>query len=709
MIGASMLAGFAHLGGAPFYISTAMLMIGVGGFVLVWRAQRDGKRLVTLFDRNALHTREEIETRADRMWELQESKERFRGLTDALGDLVVHRDREGRIVYVNRVFARLVGQEPPTLCGRTLAEFGISVGVVPDAAFSDGECLSSTDVAIQTPDGTRWFSWIELSVRDKENQSVSHRAIARDITDRKRAEAGLIAARERAELASSAKSRFLATVSHEIRTPMNGIMGMATLLAATGLSAEQRTYVGAVSTSASALLALIEDLLDFSRIEADRIELEPQLMSPRELAENVVELLAARAYAKGIGFGCHVAAQVPSMIEADPGRLRQVLLNLIGNAIKFTDQGGVLVSVTMAESSKIPSIRFSVTDTGPGITAADRKRIFREFEPGDATRRHGGAGLGLVISNRLVSVMGGTISVKSAKGKGSEFTIELPLAGNWPDFVERNGALDGRRVLVVSSNRVEAEAIARTVRSHGGTSDIASTTVEAARRARGGSRDCDVVLVDGALERAGKLLKRLRKEGMITAEAVIVIAPGDRGRLAAFQASGYPKFLVRPVRSETLLRVLFAGAPAKAASRTCDAGTNSAVAARQRLSVLLAEDNQISAMLVRAALSKAGHDVHVVPNGKMAVDAVTATGGRGRFDVVLMDLHMPVMDGLEAIAVIRKDEEEKGYAPLPIMVLSADGQQKTHHMMLAHGASGFITKPLDPCALVAAIEKQVAT
>ena len=228
-----------------------------------------------------------------------------------------------------------------------LTELGIDVGVVPDAAFADHECLSSTDVAIQTPKGQRWYSWIELSVRDKASDAVSHRAIARDITDRKRAEMALINARERAEFASQAKSRFLATVSHEIRTPMNGIMGMAKLLADTSLSPEQRTYVGAVSTSASALLALIEDLLDYSKIEAGRFELEPQPVSIRETAEFIVELLAARAYGKGIGIGCHVAPDVPQIVTADPGRLRQVLLNLIGNAIKFTDSGGVLLEVRM--------------------------------------------------------------------------------------------------------------------------------------------------------------------------------------------------------------------------------------------------------------------------------------------------------------------------------------------------------------------------
>ncbi len=402
------LAGVARLTGAPNFLVVALAAIGIACLAVLARAIHAETRARSIMSESTARSRAEIETLADRMWELQESEERFRGLIDALGDLVVHRDREGCIVYANKVFAELVGIDQRDLVGRTLTQLGVDVGIVPDAAFSEGECLSSTDVAIRSPSGIRWFSWIELSVRDKATDQVSHRAIARDITSRKRAETALINARERAEYASQAKSRFLATVSHEIRTPMNGIMGMAKLLADTGLSPEQRTYVGAVSTSAAALLALIEDLLDYTKIEAGRFDAEPQPMSPREIADNVVELLAAKAFAKDIGLGCHVAPEVPQMITADPGRVRQVLLNLLGNAIKFTDAGGVLLTVTRSQAEKGEMIRFSVADTGPGLQPDDTDRIFEEFEQADgsSTRVHGGAGLGLAISKRLVEFDG---------------------------------------------------------------------------------------------------------------------------------------------------------------------------------------------------------------------------------------------------------------------------------------------------------------
>ncbi len=704
------LAGIARLTGAPTFLVVGLLLTGLAGVGLLIRGYQADKRTAAILSTHSARSQAEIENLADRMWELQESEERFRGLIDALGDLVVHRDREGCIVYANRVFAELVGMEQRDLIGNTLSEIGIDVGIVPDAAFSDGECLSSTDVEIRSNGGTRWFSWIELSVRDKASNDVSHRAIARDITPRKRAETALINARERAEFASQAKSRFLATVSHEIRTPMNGIMGMAKLLADTELSPEQRTYVGAVSTSASALLALIEDLLDYSKIEAGRFDAEPQPMSPREIADNVVELLAAKAFAKGIGLGCHVAPEVPQLITADPGRVRQVLLNLLGNAIKYTDAGGILVTITKAGSGA-GTVRFSIADTGPGLRPQDLERIFEEFEQADgtSTRAHGGAGLGLAISKRLVDSMNGTLSVTSDLGKGSDFVFEVPAIGATDAPQTRGQVLSGRRVVVLSKNVVEARAIAMTVSAYGGSVEIATSVAQAATMAK----DCSTLLVDAAVEKSdGRVLKRLRQAGYSASEAITMIAPTDRGMLGEFRASGYSTFLARPVRGETLLRVLLAAlaepeTPAVPKGRSGGHRSRSSLL-QPGLSVLVAEDNEINAMLARATLLKAGHRVDIVGNGKAAVEALTGGGGRRDYDVVLMDLHMPVMDGLDAIAAIRRYEEEAGVAPVPIMVLSADSQEKTRHAILAHGASGFMTKPLDPEALVRLVEERAA-
>ncbi|MEP9398757.1 ATP-binding protein [Mesorhizobium sp. KR2-14] len=695
----------AWLTGAPGVVSLGLLGFSTAGLALA-AAYYAGKSAARASP-DAMQEQARMEVLADRMWELQENEERFHGLIDALGDLVIHRDRDGRIVYANKVFADLVGLDRAQISGRMLADLGVEIGLVPDAAFASGECLSSTDVAINAPGGTRWFSWIELSVRDNEGDTVSHRAIARDITARKRAEAALIHARERAEHASQAKSRFLATVSHEIRTPMNGIIGMATLLADTALSPEQRTYVSAVSTSAGALLALIEDLLDYSKIEAGRFEPEPQPMSPREIAENVVELLAARAFAKGIGLGCHVSPDVPQVITADPGRVRQVLLNLIGNAVKFTDEGGVLVSVTIVPGEKSDMLRFAVTDTGTGLGETDLERIFGEFEQADSTstRAHGGAGLGLAISRGIVRSMGGEIEVTSEQGKGSEFSFTIPAAEAVHGDNGRGEALAGRRAVMLAANRIEAEAIARTIAAHGGTMQVAETSEQAATLSEG----CDTLLVDAALENAdGDMLKRLRRAGFTTCEAIIVIAPNERGMLGDFRRNGYSTFLARPVRGETLLRVLLSGmaAPSALTVSSRPKGSEPSKPDEPELSILIAEDNDINALLARVTLLKAGHKVDVVGNGRAAVEAVTS--GTTRYDIVLMDLHMPIMDGLDAIAAIRRHEEETTAAPVPIMVLSADSQEKTRHTVLAHGATGFVTKPLDPDALVRTVAEQAA-
>ena len=691
---------------APTIGSLGLFALGLAG--LLAQARRSSRQAEAVPSPENSAPAARLESLADRMWELHETEEHFRGLIDALGDLVIHRDRDGRIVHANRVFAKVLGRKPDEIVGQRLADLGIEIGVVPDAAFSNGECLSSTDVAINTPDGARWFSWIELSARDPASKAVSHRAIARDITARKRAELALIGARERAEYASLAKSRFLATVSHEIRTPMNGIMGMAKLLADTSLSAEQRTYVGAISTSGSALLALIEDLLDFSKIEAGRFVPEPQPISPRELAENVVELLAARAYGKGIGLGCHVAPDVPHSITADPGRLRQVLLNLVGNAIKFTDTGGVLVTVTLRpDTAGRELVRFAISDTGPGLRQQDLERIFEEFEQGDtsSTREHGGAGLGLAISQRIVEALGGTIAVTSDFGLGSEFAFEIPAAEASGSGLARGPVLEGHRSVILSRNEVECAAIARTIRAYGGSVEVFYSIDQAVEL----SGPVDALLIDAALETPnGKLLRRLKQAGFAGSHPITLIAPTDRGTLGEFRASGYATFLARPVRGETLLRVLVAGAASSVLipMASTRAGPRSRAAKVTGLSVLLAEDNEINALLARTTLQKAGHRVEVVNNGKAAVDAVVAA--KNRYDMVLMDLHMPVMDGLEAIALIRRHEEENAFAPVPILVLTADGQEKTRHDVLAHGASGFVTKPLDPDALVHAVEEGVA-
>lgn len=704
-------AGAFWMSGAPVHLVAGSGGLAAGLFCaapLLTLARGSYRRRLA---RSVEGERAAVEQLSDRIWELQESEERFRGLNDALGDIVVHRDRDGVIVFANRVLADIVGRNQSEIIGYTLSELGIEIGVVPDSAFSDGECLSSTDVAIHGVKGARWFAWIELSVRDPQTGAVSHRAIARDITARKRAETAAVRARERAETANQAKSRFLATVSHEIRTPMNGIMGMAKLLADTRLTPEQKTYVGAISTSATALLALIEDLLDFSKIEAGRLELDVQPVALRQLVENVVELLSARAFAKDIGLGVHISNAVPASIGTDPGRLRQVMLNLIGNAVKFTDTGGVSVSVTRDDAAHEPRIVFTVADSGAGLRESDIDRIFDEFEQADGstTRKHGGAGLGLAISKRIVNAMGGSISVESRLGEGSVFRVELPFVPGDADIPAGEGLLNGCLAVVVSRRRVEAEAIAAIIGENGGRATVHATADSALKALKTEQARAKVILIDAALEsNTGQMLGRLRAAGHDDCRAITLISPSDRADLKSFKANGYSGFLARPVRGDTLLRTL-AEDVVEPRPQTPDDGVGDEGARNVgRLNILVAEDNEINAVLARAALIKAGHRVEVVNNGRAAVEAITGSAVLHGFDIVIMDLHMPLLDGLDAIAAIRAHEAARGVSPVPILVLSADGQQKTRHVVLAHGASGFVSKPVDPAALVQAVEAQAA-
>jgi len=700
-------ASLARFAGAPVFLSLFLLGVGIIALLLWLRSFHLDLRIDTSRSRERASNRRQLEALADRVWELQESEERFRGLIDALGDIVLHRDRQGRIVYANRVLARLVGIDQEKLVGKTLSDIGIEVGVMPDAALLESEQLSSTDVVIRTPAGERWFSWIELSVRDEVTQTISHRAVAREITARKRAETALVTAREKAENASKAKSRFLATVSHEIRTPMNGIMGMATLLADTKLTQEQQTYVAAVSTSASALIALIEDLLDFSKIEVGRFELDPQPTQIRELAENVVELLAARAHAKSIGIGSYVAPDVPRTISVDSGRLRQVLLNLVGNAVKFTEAGGVSVQIERADGDDA-ALAITVSDSGQGIPSSEIDRIFLDFEQveGGSTRKHGGAGLGLAISRRIVAAMGGSIEVESRIGGGSRFRVTIPLIsdGNIPDVLLT--PLEGCAVLIVSPATLEMEAMAATVRARGGTVTIAASPSIADDQIDNGH--FDFILVDTAIENGfGAALSRLAERGVRYGRAVSLIVPAERGRLAEMRAGGYSTFLIRPVRSDTLMRILLSTVGDEAPGQGLADGLPSREGDVPRGRILIAEDNPINALLARSALRREGYGIDLVSTGRAAVDAVKDSAASGHFGLVLMDLHMPVLDGLDAITEIRRHEFDKGLPPVPILVLSADGQESTRQLVLGHGADDFLIKPIDPHRLVEAVVKHL--
>ncbi|MCW5692214.1 MAG: response regulator [Pseudolabrys sp.] len=630
-----------------------------------------------------------IEELSDRNWELREAEVRARGLLEAQGDLIVRRDAAGLLTYANDAYCQLAGQSRSELLGRaaTLPVLAQSeVAVLPDGTRTH-------DQQIGAETGARWIAWREVTVRGDDGNEIQ--SVGRDVTDR-------VEARSLAEAANQAKSRFLATVSHEIRTPLNGLIGMTDLLLDTSLTPEQLNYAKAAKNSGATLLALIEELLDLSKIEAGKLALDPQLFALLPLVEEAIELLAPRAQAKGIDISSFVDERLPAAVVGDAARLRQVLLNLAGNAVKFTEVGGVTVMVEPSGGDGDRAIRFSVRDTGIGLAPEDQARIFRDFEQADAssTRQFGGTGLGLAISKRIVEGMHGSITLDSAPGHGATFafTVTLPPADDAvrpftpPD-------LSGQSVLIVSRTQTAAEILARRLDAWGAATQIEiGEAQDAARHLQ--AEPFDALLIDAPL--VAPVIAADATFAAIT-HRIALINPSERSDLPALKQAGFTGYLVKPVRAGSLAarfadRETFeADKPAEPAD-----GAEVAPAPGAALSVLLAEDNPINVMLTQALLTRFGHRVTVVGDGGGAVLAWSSALEAGApFDLVMMDVQMPGMDGLEATRRIRMRESEireidpAGFHATRIVALTANAYAEDRAACLAAGMDAMLTKPLD--------------
>jgi CheY-like chemotaxis protein len=521
------------------------------------------------------------------------------------------------------------------------------------------------------------------------------------VTDRVNAERALAEARDRAEAANRAKSRFLAVVSHEIRTPLNGILGMADLLGDTPLSPEQSSYLKAVKTSGETLLSLIEEVLDFSKIEAGKLELVARPFALGTLIEEAAELLGPRAQTKGLEIGCYVDERLPMRVVGDGARLRQVLFNLAGNAIKFTEQGGVSI---IAEPGTADTIAIAVQDTGVGISAADLERVFLEFEQADSgsTRKFGGTGLGLTISKRIIESMGGSIAVESAPGQGATFrvTVPLPAAGDGEEPAFTAPDLAGDNILIVAPAAIDASLIARRLQRWGARAKIVPDERVAAALLP--EELWSAVLVDQAL--GTPACEALARATAAIPRRLVLLTPAMRGELAALKAAGFTGYLIKPVRAATLA-ALFAADSAfdlEPASETLE--TASPARPSGGLSILVAEDNEINALLTRALLLKLGHSPTVAGTGAAAVESWLAAREAGTpYDRVLMDLHMPGMDGLEATRRIRAIEAESNAPRTPILALTANALAEDRDACLDVGMDDFLVKPLDRETLAAAL------
>jgi CheY-like chemotaxis protein len=477
----------------------------------------------------------------------------------------------------------------------------------------------------------------------------------------------------------------IASLSHEFRTPLNGVLGMARLLDATRLTAEQRSYVQALKDSGDHLLTLVNDFLDLARLGSGKLVLHPGPVNVEDLLRRVCELLSPRAHEKGIEIAW-AAAPGLAPILADEGRLRQILLNFAGNAIKFTSEGGVLITAEPREGDTDgpPVLRFTVSDTGPGVPLDDRARIFEPFVQSEAGARVGGAGLGLAIVTSLAHQMDGAVGVGGAQG--ADFWFEAAFEPAAPASADRS--LLGQTVAIASPNAVVREAAARQIAASGGRSVTAQSLEQAARRAPGA-----VLLVDPALVRGRRLPKP-----PAGAPALILLKPEERGRIARARALGYAGYLIKPLRRESLAaRVLVASGHASPAGPMADLDDERiAPAAAPGARVLLAEDNPINAMLARTLLEREGCTVERAANGEEALDI----GASGHFDVILMDVRMPKLSGLEAARALRA----RGVRA-PIVALTADAYEDDRQACLAAGMDDFLVKPLTLVALRAALAR----
>ncbi|MGC1663680.1 MAG: response regulator [Bradyrhizobium sp.] len=647
----------------------------------------------------ALHN----EALADRNWELQEAEDRARSLFESQSDLIVLRDAEGKITFVNDTYCELARKQRLELIG---SRFQFTVLEQGESAIeSSGTRIH--DQRIETALGARWIAWREALVRFDAGAPAEMQCVGRDVTDRTESERALSEARDQADAANRAKSRFLAMASHEIRTPLNGIIGMSGLLLDTVLTPEQMTYAKAVKTSGDALIALIEELLDYSKIEAGKIDLESRPFALAALIEGITELLAPRAQARKLEIAAFIDERLPAQVIGDAARLRQVLLNLAGNAIKFTTTGGVALIV---EPGIWPNeISFLVRDTGIGIAPKAQQRIFREFEQADEriARSYGGTGLGLSISERIIKRMGGRITLESTPGVGSTFEVSLSLAASHnesPPFVAPD--LSGRSVMLVAPQSIEASLIERRLERWGGQTCVVSDSEVA--RALLPERSWHAVLLDHALgaEEVEALAEAAKP---FAPQRIVLVTPATRQELQSGTASALTAYLVKPLRAASLAARL-AGPPEVTAPSLVEQSlaeqslaeetlTEAAMApaiTSRGLSVLVAEDNEINALLMRSLLTRLGHQAVIATSGEEALESWLAAKSAGTpYDLVLMDIQMPGLDGIEATKRIRVHEAVGAGRRTPILALTANTLVEDRYACFEAGMDGFLVKPLD--------------
>ncbi|MEX1095000.1 MAG: PAS domain S-box protein [Planctomycetales bacterium] len=696
---------------------------------------------------------------------LEQERYLLHSLLDNIPDNIYFKDEQGRFLRINSAKAHRSGlTDPSEAVGKSDFDF------FPDEharraadderrVMDTGEPLVGKEERLVWPDGkVSWVSTTKVPLRDREDRIVGTFGISRDISRLKEAEEALREAKETAEAASRAKSDFLANMSHEIRTPLNAIIGMTELVLDTQLTAAQREYLRTVFASGEALLELINDILDFSKIEAGKLDLERTQFDLRESVGDTMKSLALRAHREELELAFHVAPDVPEVLAGDPARLRQVLVNLIGNAIKFTEEGEVVLDVSReidpppsqggagggsaaesgsrsstrtsggsavaasAQSLSAPNadadrvrLRFSVRDTGIGIAPDKLGVIFEAFEQADTsmTRRYGGTGLGLAISSRLVELMGGKIEVESEVGNGStfHFTAEFEAPKSSASAARRwkQPHLAGMRVLVADDNGTNRLILEEMLRNWGmapATAPSARAALAELRRAHAADAPYTLVLSDVNMPESDgfRLVEWIRQDPDLSSTVIMMLTSGGRtGDVARCEALGAASYLIKPVKQSELFDAIAVALDIDRPEKVA-AGEPGAAECVRPLRVLLAEDSLPNQKLAIGLLERWGHAVTVANDGQAAVEAVEAADRAGvPFDLVLMDVQMPEMDGLAATQRIRRHERRTGRRT-PIIAMTAHAMKGDREQCLDAGMDDYISKPVRARALLEKIE-----